>query len=499
MEIYLVPIKSAFVAFPFIALLFTLPYIVTQYKRFGAIPFWRSAIMYTFILYLINMYFFVILPLPPAEEVANYTGPAMQLIPFQFVSDFIKKSNFNITDPGTYWAAVTDSTFFVVLFNMLLFVPLGIYLCYYFKWSWKKTLAASFGVSLFFELTQLSGLYGIYPRPYRLFDVDDLMLNTLGGMEGYWMTPVICHFLPSRERIDEMAYEKGERVPLLRRFLALVLDWITLFFFAGVLRVGLHVLENLLPAVMGRALEWIFSGAVGAAVLLTLYFGVLPWATGGYTFGKWFFRMKITDEEGGEPKFYQYLVRYGILYCLIIFGPFLVIGCFYLAAVVPTLLSILLALLVLFVGGIWLLFLWESLLQLFGRRQDYFYGRFSRTRDKNMIVPRKRRGEKRRKTDDHTAGDGKAAEGETAGDSEANMDAAGDSGAEGAESADAAGDRKGENVDAAGSGGTAAGGAEPADAAGGSFGFAGGAGAGAGHGDRTGPLKAKEADGEHWE
>lgn len=45
------------------------------------------------------------------------------------------------------------------------------------------------GLSLVFELTQLSGLFGLYPRPYRLADVDDLMTNTLGGMVGYWLRP----------------------------------------------------------------------------------------------------------------------------------------------------------------------------------------------------------------------------------------------------------------------------------------------------------------------
>lgn len=390
MEVYLVPIKSAFIAFPFIALLFTMPYLVTQYKKFGAIPFWRSAILYSFILYLINMYFFVILPLPPVEEVANYTGRStMQLVPFQFVSDFITKSNFDLTNPSTYIGAFTDSSFFVVLFNILLFVPFGIYLRYYFKWGWKKTLAASFGVSLFFELTQLSGLYGIYPRPYRLFDVDDLMLNTLGGMSGYWITPIICHFLPSREQIDEMAYEKGDRVPLFRRFLALVLDWITLGICAGILRFLLHIIAVFLPLGAGVPLEHLFTGMSGYVLILLLYFIVLPWLSGGYTFGKWFFRMRLVAEDGGRPSLKQCAIRYGLLHGFVFNGPFLALGAVLLAAALPPMLMVFLALFVVYVGGVWLLFLWESLAQLFGRRADYFYGRLSETRNQNMIQRKK--------------------------------------------------------------------------------------------------------------
>lgn len=369
MEIYLIPIKSALLAFPIIALAFTMPYIIFQYKKFGAIPFWRTAILYSFILYILNAYFFVILPLPPVEEVSHYTGSGAQLVPFQFVSDFMEKSSLDLSDPNTYLAALTDSSFFVVFFNLLLFVPLGIYLRYYFKSGWKKTFITSLGVSLFFELTQLTGLYGIYPRPYRMFDVDDLMLNTLGGMMGYCVTPLLVWFLPSRDRIDDMAYEKGERVPLLRRLMALLFDWLLVF----------------LPL-------WLFFDRPEAIFAVILYSFLMPWVTGGYTLGKWFFRMRLVDgETGGKPGGFQYILRYSMFYGTVLVGPGAVVGCFILADRAPAMLEVLLAMLVLFVGLVWLLFIWESLGQLFGRRRDYFYGRISRTRNKNMIVRKRKR------------------------------------------------------------------------------------------------------------
>ena len=51
--------------------------------------------------------------------------------------------------------------------------------------------------SIFVEVTQLTGIYGIYKYPYRLFDVDDLMLNTLGGVIGFYIEPVFEYVLPS--------------------------------------------------------------------------------------------------------------------------------------------------------------------------------------------------------------------------------------------------------------------------------------------------------------
>ena len=41
------------------------------------------------------------------------------------------------------------------------------------------------GLSLGVELTQLTGIWGLYPCPYRQFDVDDLILNTGGVVLGF--------------------------------------------------------------------------------------------------------------------------------------------------------------------------------------------------------------------------------------------------------------------------------------------------------------------------
>ncbi|MFR2586008.1 MAG: VanZ family protein, partial [Bacilli bacterium] len=172
---YIEPIKWGVLLFPFIAALFTIPYVLIQYRKYGSIPFLRVLIVYSFILYLICAYFLVILPLPSRETVAALTTPTMQLQPFMFISDFLNNTSLVITEPSTYLKALSEPWFYQVVYNVLLFVPFGLYLRYYFKCSFLKTLVLSFLLSLFFELTQLSGLYGFYERSYRLFDVDDLM------------------------------------------------------------------------------------------------------------------------------------------------------------------------------------------------------------------------------------------------------------------------------------------------------------------------------------
>ena len=201
MNTYFIAIKSALILFPFIAVFITFPYMVFQYRKYGSIPWFRSAVLYSFVLYVLCMYLLIILPLPSKEEVLNTTGPITQLLPFQFVRDFFKETIFVIDQPETWLPAMKQNCFLQVVCNILLFVPFGIYMRYYFRCNWKKVFLFSFLLSLFFELTQLSGLYGIYKRPYRLFDVDDLFLNTSGGMVGFFIEPVLVYLLTSKKAL----------------------------------------------------------------------------------------------------------------------------------------------------------------------------------------------------------------------------------------------------------------------------------------------------------
>lgn len=66
--------------------------------------------------------------------------------------------------------------------NILLFIPMGIFLPLYFKAPHKltKTILTCFVLSTSFELFQLITVCGFA-------DVDDILLNTLGGAIGFWM------------------------------------------------------------------------------------------------------------------------------------------------------------------------------------------------------------------------------------------------------------------------------------------------------------------------
>ena len=81
MSIYLKPILTACYVFPVLAALFTLPYIIRQYHKYGSILVLRTGIVYTFIFYMMTSYFMTILPLPAIDSVTPESA-TMLLTPF---------------------------------------------------------------------------------------------------------------------------------------------------------------------------------------------------------------------------------------------------------------------------------------------------------------------------------------------------------------------------------------------------------------------------------
>jgi len=296
---YTEAIFQALVLFPLAALLITMPFLIHHYRKFGSITFPRVFLVYSFVLYLMCAYFLVILPLPDKAEVAKLTSPTTQLLPFSFFRELSRETDFLLTAPSTWFPALTSNFTLQFVFNIALLFPLGFYLRYYFRRKALGTAVACFCVSLFFELTQLSGLYGIYPRPYRLFDVDDLLCNTLGGMLGYFITGIFLKILPDREKIDERSYQKGMRVTFPRRLLSFCVDLLFVF---------------LLSWPVGIGLAFVFLESYAFAVSYLLYFILLQWLWKGKSLGKRLTKLCVVDESGHAPSLGKLTLRYGFLW-----------------------------------------------------------------------------------------------------------------------------------------------------------------------------------------
>lgn len=292
---YIVSIKTAIFIFPVLAFLITVPYMIVNYRKYGSVNKLRTLIIYSFILYLLTIYLLVILPLPNLESIHTAYKDMLNLVPFSFAMDFIKDSPFTLSSPATWVMALKHPSFYVPAFNILMLIPFGIYLRYYFKFSFKKTMLLTALLSLFFELTQLSGLYFIYPGPYRLGDIDDIIQNTTGGCLGYVIGWFAVKLLPSREEIDEKALEAGLRVSGIRICLSLIIDTVIVYIPYMISKTTLPLFPfialyfSLIPLFNGKTFgsallkfgiefenaKWIRTILRG--ILLTAYFRLIPW------------------------------------------------------------------------------------------------------------------------------------------------------------------------------------------------------------------------------
>lgn len=315
MNVYVYPIATAVAVFPLLSAVFTLPYVMNQYHKYGALLVLRIILVYSFIFYLMTSYFMTILPLPPIDSVKD-GGTTMLLVPFHALKLWWVNCGFIYNDPSTYLPAIMNYDFLQMAFNILLLLPFGVYLRYYFERKWYQVLLMSFAYSLFFELTQLSGLYGIYPHPYRWFEVDDLICNTLGGMLGFVITPLCSFFLPSRDRLDEMSYHKGKRVSIIRRGLANIIDWTFISFLLFLFRTFIWngKLKALMPFYPTNVLSVI-------TVSFLLYYVLSSWIMSGKTLGKYVVSICIKGEENQKAKLYQYILRYAIIYIVVVPTP----------------------------------------------------------------------------------------------------------------------------------------------------------------------------------
>lgn len=145
----------------------------TQHKPF------RTAVWFLLIIYLLMLTKMVIFKRSPADIKDHF------LHGYRWQKEKIPHANFTpFATIKLYWNSHLRATYKIsnLLGNLIGFVPLGILLPLLFtrlRDAWKIMLC-SFALSLAFETFQLISRLGS-------FDVDDLILNTLGGIIGYFL------------------------------------------------------------------------------------------------------------------------------------------------------------------------------------------------------------------------------------------------------------------------------------------------------------------------
>ncbi|MEV5070413.1 VanZ family protein [Microbacterium sp. LMI12-1-1.1] len=174
-------------------------------------------------------------------------------------------------------AAATDPAVAQLLLNVLLFVPLGFFIRVLSDRGVGTAVVVGFALSAFVEVTQLTGVWGLYPCAYRVFDVGDLLTNTLGAVLG----SLLALAVPRRLRGSPRLPDAGEPQPVTRgrRLLGMVCDglaaWLLSLSVVVVVQLTLYLL-GAEAAVQDGSAASLVGGATPIAVWL-----VVTLATGG--------------------------------------------------------------------------------------------------------------------------------------------------------------------------------------------------------------------------
>ena len=121
---------------------------------------------------LFGVYLLVLIKLIVLKYTVDFTFPTSL---FSLNSNFIPgKTIFGyLSGEPSWWIAIYN-----LLGNVLLFVPLGIFLPSFFRAiTWEGVLAVTLGFSVVLEISQLF----VVGTP----DIDDVILNSLGAILGY--------------------------------------------------------------------------------------------------------------------------------------------------------------------------------------------------------------------------------------------------------------------------------------------------------------------------
>lgn len=286
--------ESIFIAF-FITIILSfvlfIPWLIYTYRKYGYLSMSKTIIMLSFIFYFLSALCLVLLPFPSTRDTCSLQ-PAdtvhSNLRLFQFVEDILKDSGVVVTNPSTWLAITKQQAFFQAFFNFLLLMPFGVYLRYFLKERryWKRAFIISFLLTLFYEITQRTGIYGIFNCAYRLFDVDDLLLNSVGALLGFFLAPIVWALFPSHEEVEAKAAEMEKRdiVKPISILLALVIDLCIA-----------QMIWLMIAALTG------YSGTFEFLVKITLYmllFGVMPSMLGGATLGMKVMRFTMVNKNG---------------------------------------------------------------------------------------------------------------------------------------------------------------------------------------------------------
>jgi glycopeptide antibiotics resistance protein len=280
------------------------PYVARSYRRRGELGPGRSVLAAAALVYALAVVAYALLPLPQVDAgfcASRIAAAGTQLHPLQFLSD-IRAEQVRTGLRGLLGNPAVQQ----VAYNVALFVPFGMLVRHLGRRSTLLTTVAGFALSLVIEFTQLTGNWFLYPCPYRLFDVDDLLANTAGALLGALAAPVL-RLLPGQDVHGDPGAPRP--VTTRRRLHGVACDLIGVWLAGGLLGMAVNAVTLVVTGdFVPRAGQEAFATAVTWTVWLVL-FAVLPVLGRGGTLGQRAVLLRPVLVDGARPSRARLLAR----------------------------------------------------------------------------------------------------------------------------------------------------------------------------------------------
>lgn len=264
-----------------LALVLVTPVAAVLYRRRGGMGIGSLVTLLAAAVYGVALWTYTLLPVPERDEIRC---AGTQLVPLATWDDIAARG------VGSVGELLGNAAFLQVAFNVALFVPFGFFVRRILRRGFLVAGVLAALTSLLIELTQYTGVWGIYECAYRVLDVDDLITNTTGAVLGSLLSALfVSRTVRQRALPDHVS--RG------RRWMGMALDALVMTGIAFTVNVAWRAFhlygagdEKYLDGALESWLAWGAAGLVQVVVVLAA----------GRTIGEWAVAVRTVRRDGSR-------------------------------------------------------------------------------------------------------------------------------------------------------------------------------------------------------
>lgn len=179
-------------------LLAFVPGLVWQYRTYGRLSTARMTGLAGVCVYTAALVVYTLMPYPqaPSEAWCASHHASSNIVPLSSVRTALES-----VSGKSLWGVLHDKYLQQIVLNVALFVPFGVIVHRFLRRGALTTVLAGMLTSSFIEISQYTGMFGLYPCAFRVGDVDDVLTNTTGTLLGVLLAPVFLWWMPSSRQL----------------------------------------------------------------------------------------------------------------------------------------------------------------------------------------------------------------------------------------------------------------------------------------------------------